>query len=178
MESVVYTVRRSRRARRPGVTVHCDGRVVVTLPETAPSAVADVVFRRYFRWIIRQLEKFRRFQDHVFLPRGRREYLARKEDARDLANSLLRRMNVAGRWRYGRVSIKDLRRNWGSCSRLGNLNFNYRLVHLPIRLAEYVVAHELCHLDVFNHSLGFWSLLGTVVPDWRERRRELRRYHP
>lgn len=160
------------------MTVHCDGRVVVVLPETTPLDAAEAIFRQHFRWIVVQLEKFRRFRDHVFLPRGRREYLARREEARDLANSLLRQLNSGGRWRYKRVAIKDLRRNWGSCSRLGNLNFNYRLIHLPIRLAEYVVAHELCHLEVFNHSSRFWSLLGSLVPDWRDRRRELRRYHP
>ncbi len=177
MDAKNYSVRRSRRAKRPGVTVHCDGRVVVTLPDAAPIGAAEDVFRRNLSWIVAQLEKFRRFKDHVFLPQGRRHYLAHKEEARALAAALVMRLNVR-RWSFGRIAIKDLSRNWGSCSRLRNLNFNYRLVLLPAPLAEYVVTHELCHLEVFNHSPRFWALLTSLMPDWRARRKELRRYHP
>lgn len=57
----------------------------------------------------------------------------------------------------------------------GNLNFNYRIIRLPIDLVDYVVVHELCHLREFNHSARFWQLVGETVPDFRKRRHTLRK---
>lgn len=76
---------------------------------------------------------------------------------------------------FNRVAIKNHTSRWGSCSKKGNLNFNYKIMYLPERLAEYIVAHELCHLKVLNHSREFWDLLKTVLPDCHLRRQELRK---
>jgi predicted metal-dependent hydrolase len=64
---------------------------------------------------------------------------------------------------------------WGSCSRKKNLNFNYKLIQLPLELADYIVVHELCHLQEFNHGQGFWNLVGETIPDYKARRDELRK---
>lgn len=76
---------------------------------------------------------------------------------------------------YKKVFIKNSRSRWGSCSERGNLNFNYRVALLPEPLADYVVAHELCHLIHFNHSPAFWQEVARAVPNWRQARRELRK---
>ncbi len=76
---------------------------------------------------------------------------------------------------YGRVAIRDQRSRWGSCSKKGNLNFNYRLLFLPLPLVDLVIAHELCHLKEFNHSTAFWGLVAETIPDLSLRREELRR---
>ena len=57
---------------------------------------------------------------------------------------------------------------------LNNLNFNYKIVHLPAELAEYIVAHELCHLKELNHSHKFWALVAKAVPDYKARRKKLK----
>lgn len=75
---------------------------------------------------------------------------------------------------YNRVAIRNQRTRWGSCSKRGNLNFNYRIASLPLHLADYVIVHELCHLMEFNHSQKFWDMVSRAIPDHRERRRELR----
>ena len=62
----------------------------------------------------------------------------------------------------------------GEFSKKGNLNFNYKILFLPIHLADYVVAHELCHLKELNHSSKFWQLVERSTPNWRAYRRELR----
>ncbi len=78
--------------------------------------------------------------------------------------------------RPGRVYIRYQRSRWGSCSPKGNLNFNVRLVSVPPGLREYVVVHELAHLKYMNHSKAFWELVGKFYPDYREARKELKKW--
>ena len=66
----------------------------------------------------------------------------------------------------GRVAIRDQKSRWGSCSRKGNLNFNWKLVMAPPEALDYVVIHELCHLHEFNHSPRFWALVEAQMPDY------------
>lgn len=74
---------------------------------------------------------------------------------------------------YGRVSIRDQRTRWGSCSSKGNLNFNWRLVFAPQSVLDYVVIHELAHLREMNHSRRFWAKVAEFSPQHREHRRWL-----
>lgn len=173
---IVVERRRSGRARRASLTVHPDGRAVLSMPRWMDDLAAERFVQEQAEWLRRQLARVSKFKDHVFLPRDRRTYLARKEEARQLVAGCVERVNATYGFRFGRISIKNLRMNWGSCSVRGNLNFNYKLVFLPPRLAEYVVAHELCHLREFNHSPRFWNLVARVFPDHRELRKALRTY--
>ncbi len=76
----------------------------------------------------------------------------------------------------GRIAIKLQRTRWGSCSTLGNLNINLRVVALPDALREYIVVHEAAHLREQNHSARFWRLVDNHYPDHRAAEAELRRY--
>lgn len=78
-------------------------------------------------------------------------------------------------FKYGRVTIRNVKTRWGSCSKKGNLNFNYRIVFLPKELADYLVVHELCHLGEFNHSQKFWDLVAKAQPNYKKLRKELRK---
>ena len=71
------------------------------------------------------------------------------------------------------VLIRDQRRRWGSCDPKGNLRFNWRIVQAPMRLVDYVVAHELVHLTHRKHTAAFWAALGRVMPDYEARRERL-----
>lgn len=72
-----------------------------------------------------------------------------------------------------RVSIRDQRLQWGSCSSAGAINLNWRLMLTPGELADYVIVHELCHLRHLDHSARFWALVSEVIPDHQRRRRAL-----
>jgi predicted metal-dependent hydrolase len=77
-------------------------------------------------------------------------------------------------FRYNQVRVKKMRSRWGSCSSLGNLNFNYRLILAPVEVVEYVVVHELVHLVHKNHSRDFWDGVGHILPGYQGQRQWLK----
>ena len=66
------------------------------------------------------------------------------------------------------VCIKDFKTKWGSCSKNGDIAYNWKVIMAPSNLVDYVVIHELCHLKELNHSAKFWKLLDLHKPDWQE----------
>jgi predicted metal-dependent hydrolase len=73
-----------------------------------------------------------------------------------------------------RLALSNARTQWGVCSEGGQVRLNWRLIHLPLRLVDYVVAHELAHLKEMNHSERFWAVVAGLYPDYRAARKELR----
>jgi predicted metal-dependent hydrolase len=65
-------------------------------------------------------------------------------------------------------AIEDFRTKWGSCSKNGDIAYNWKIIMASNNLVDYVVIHELCHLKELNHSPKFWKLLDRYKPDWRE----------
>jgi len=110
--------------------------------------------------------------------RNRIKFLQYKEEARVLITERLQHFNQAYNFEIRRVSIRNQRTRWGSCSKKGNLNFNYKVALLSPQLADYIIVHELCHLGEFNHSKRFWILVTKTIPNYPEIRRELRRSSP
>ncbi|MBV8987453.1 MAG: M48 family metallopeptidase [Solirubrobacterales bacterium] len=77
---------------------------------------------------------------------------------------------------YSALTIRGQRTRWASCSPTGAMSFNWRLLLAPEPVLEYVVWHEVCHLEVMDHSPRFWELLSKRCPDYRDRSRWLRRH--
>lgn len=76
---------------------------------------------------------------------------------------------------YGRITIRNQRTRWGSCSGKKNLNFNCLLMMTPEDVIDYVVVHELCHLKEMNHSPSFWAEVERVLPYYKKSRLWLKR---
>ncbi|HMA77657.1 MAG TPA: M48 family metallopeptidase, partial [Candidatus Paceibacterota bacterium] len=105
-----------------------------------------------------------------------KHYLAHKELARKVVLERLAHHNEHYHLSWNRVAIRNQRRCWGSCSSLHNLNFSYRILFLPAHLQDYIVVHEMCHLQEMNHGPRFWALVGEKLPDYAQLRQELREF--
>lgn len=77
---------------------------------------------------------------------------------------------------YGRITIRNQKTRWGSCSGKGNLNFNCLLMLVPESVQDYVVIHELCHRKEMNHSQKFWAEVAKIMPDYQEKRKWLKEH--
>ena len=75
---------------------------------------------------------------------------------------------------YGRITIRNQKTRWGSCSSVGNLNFNCLLMLLPEEVRDYVIIHELCHRREMNHSPKFWAEVGKYCPDYKTMEKRLK----
>ena len=109
----------------------------------------------------------------VRVPAGTREPPRRlvipwlKQQARDEIEVVVRRQAARMGVTYKTISIRDQRTRWGSCSNMGSLSFNWRLVMAPPAVLEYVVIHELAHRKQQNHSKAFWQVVAQYYPDYK-----------
>ena len=101
------------------------------------------------------ISRFYEKEAHVLIPKRVRYYAAMMGET------------------FGRISIKNQKSRWGSCSSARNLNFNWRLMMAPLPVLDYVVVHEICHLKQMNHSRLFWAEVEKVLPDYEARKKWL-----
>jgi predicted metal-dependent hydrolase len=170
---VEVDVRISARARRWRIEVGATGPPLVVVPRGTPrSEVAQIVELRR-GWIERQLA---RRAPTLGLDQVRLGAVDARALARARIAEVAQREAAALGVTYERITIRDQRTRWGSCSPRGTLSFNWRLVLAPVEVLEYVVVHELCHLREANHSPRFWALVAHARPTFAEERAWLTRH--
>jgi predicted metal-dependent hydrolase len=99
----------------------------------------------------------------------------RRQARAEVATRLDRATALAGT-RYTSLTVRGQRTRWASCSAQGAMSFNWRLLLAPAAVLDYVVWHEVCHLEVMDHSPRFWALLAGRCPDYRRHAAWLRRH--
>jgi predicted metal-dependent hydrolase len=97
-----------------------------------------------------------------------------KQKASEVIHDRLQYFNEHYQFKYNRVTFRNQSTRWGSCSAQKNLNFNWRLIMAPIQIIDYVVVHEMCHLEQMNHSKKYWDLVAQRMPNHKEVRKWLR----
>ena len=166
---------RHPRARRYLIRVEDDGRVRVTVPRWGSKREAAAFAEREHAWIEKQRARVA----------GQRATAARErmpeEIERELRNRAKRELpgrllELAARHALTvtRVSVRNQRWRWGSCSRNGHICLNWRLVQMPDAVRDYVMIHELMHLRRMDHSPKFWKLVEAVCPTFQTSRAYLR----
>lgn len=164
----------SARARRVRLTVHRDGRVVLTVPRRMQRERAVRFAEGKAQWITDALARFRRLPPRLLPAASRRDFKKYKDRALALVRERLAYFNTIYNLRWRSVAIRNQKTRWGSASKSGALSFSYRLALLPPRMADYIVVHELCHLKEMNHSRAFWALVAQTIPEYRDIRKRLR----
>lgn len=156
------------------LAVRHDGTVTLTAPVGMPVYFVERFLRIKGEWLLRKIEMF----SHLPPTRTKHdrmvEYAQHKDTARVLAIARIAHFSELYGVRVNKISIRNQSSRWGSCSKKGNLSFNYRIALLPANLADYIIAHEVCHLKEFNHSRAFWSLVALSTPNHARARKELR----
>jgi predicted metal-dependent hydrolase len=167
---------RHPRARRYVIRVRGDGTVRVTIPRGGSKREAQDFAGRQQRWIEKERERVAHENAHpreTIPPAVLRELRARA--ARELPTRLLELAAVHG-LRVGRISVRNQRWRWGSCSRSGHICLNWRLVDMPPDIRDYVMIHELMHLKRMDHSPRFWKLVAAACPEYQAARQWLREH--
>lgn len=172
---VEYLLQKSIRAGRMRLSVGFGAVVTVTIPWYFSERKVEMFLRDKAGWILKKMAHFKKIGNVVKIGGGRKEYLKHKEQARQLVLRTIEDINKDGRFVFNRIAIRNNKSRWGSCSKKGNLNFNYRIIFLPEHLVKYLVVHELSHLKEFNHSHRFWNLVGEYVPDYKKVTKELKK---
>jgi len=156
------------------LTIKTDASLVVSVPWCLSEKYVEKFIHEKAQWILEKLEYFRNRTSNL-PPATRKDYLKYKELAREIAEKKLAYFNEVYNFSIGRVSIRNQKTRWGSCSKSRDLNFSYRIIYLPENLCDYIIVHELCHIGEFNHSKKFWALVEKTVPEYKKIRKEVRK---
>lgn len=158
--------------------VRANGEVILRVPTRLPQSEIDLFLNKKMNWIQEHLARIKQQQEKESVKDRRTA-----EDIRNLAEQALelipertafyaQRMGVY----YGKITIRNQKTRWGSCSSKGNLNFNCLLMLVPEEVLDYVIVHELCHRIEMNHSKRFWNEVEQILPDYKWRRKWLKEH--
>lgn len=175
-KQVTVVIIRSAR-KTVSLEVTREGRVLVRAPYGMPEDRIHAFVEEKKEWLGRNLAKMERRQQMKERAGAVTEEQRRAgiEKARErIAERAAYYAPILG-VTYGRITIRDQKTRWGSCSSKGNLNFTWKLILAPPEILDYVVVHELCHRLEMNHSERFWNHVRRVLPDYQERRAWLKK---
>lgn len=167
--------RSSLRSRKIRITVYCGGRVIVTFPTRESIDHAVDFVREKSSWLAKTYVCLKKEANSTCKIKGnRKQYLELKEKALLLTEEKLKKYCDVYNAYPTKICIRNQKTRWGSCSRRGTLNINYRILFLPDHLVDYLIVHEICHLKEFNHSEDFWHLVSHAIPNYKKCRGEIR----
>lgn len=174
-----YQITRSLKSRSIRISISHDCKIKVTASHLIPEFVIRDFVSRKSDWINDKLTKFRSnpvSKERLFLHGlKKKDFLDNKNQALELIENRLEHFNRHYKFEYKKISIRDQKSRWGSCSHNGNLSFNYKIVFLKPEIQDYIIVHELCHLRELNHGKSFWNLVGETIKDYKKIRGELKR---
>ncbi len=175
-----YTLIRSKR-KSYAISISPDGQITVRVPLVTSDREVRQILTQKQHWIVTK-----------YLEQQEKQLNKPVSDLTDAQRNALTQRYIAAAKEYfpkraayfhqftggtyDRITIRDQKTRWGSCSARGTLSFNWRLMLAPPAILDYVVVHELCHLTHMNHSAAFWQAVESVYPDYRNARKWLKEH--
>ena len=170
------TILRSKR-KTIAIQINPDLSLTVKAPIGAPQKDIEKVLKEQEGWIQKHIEQIKKYEAKMKETKdgsNENKYLT-PDEIKQLADQatkyLPERVSFFSKMMgvsCGRLTIRNQRTRWGSCSSKGNLNFNCLIMLMPPEVIDYVVVHELCHLKEMNHSKAFWAEVEKVLPNYKE----------
>jgi len=173
--SFEYAVIFSDRAKRIRIDIKWNGLVKLIIPNFYDEETGLKFLKEKEGVILKKLEELREKVNNKSWEEENLKILEHKQRAREKIEKRVKYFAEKYGFQFNKIKVKDNKTNWGSCSQKKNLNFNYRLLFLDDDIFDYVIIHELCHLREMNHSEKFWKEVGKILPDYKERRRKLKK---
>ncbi len=171
------TVIRSNR-KTVAIQVNSDLSVTVRAPRSVSEKDIEEILKKKEAWISKHIEKIKETKERVEAEPTekltREKVIALAEEALKVIPERVEYFAKVIGVTYGKITVRNQKTRWGSCSSKGNLNFNCLLMLAPPEVLDYVVVHELCHRKQMNHSKAFWLEVEKVLPDYKEARKWLK----
>ena len=162
---------KSKRAKRLCLTVKSDSTIRLAVPLKVNFKDSEQFLFSKISWVKKQLNKISKNKENMIC--------LNPIDTKDARLPLEKRIVYLAdqhNFKFQKLFIKNQKTRWGSCSSKNNINLNAKLLHLPDKLIDYVIMHELVHTQVKNHSKEFWLMLTSYFSDTKECDRELKKY--
>lgn len=171
------TVIRSNR-KTVAIQVNSNLSVTVRAPRSTSEKDIEEILKKKEAWISKHIEKIKETKERVEAEPTekltREKVIALAEEALKVIPERVEYFAKVIGVTYGKITVRNQKTRWGSCSSKGNLNFNCLLMLAPPEVLDYVVVHELCHRKQMNHSKAFWLEVEKVLPDYKEVRKWLK----
>lgn len=175
MKKTEYTLRRKKFIKKIRLVIKRTGEIIITAPYLLPVKYIDDFFVQQKDWIEGKQEVFKLMPEpNIKSKKG--DYKKYKEEARILVHKKIIEINSFYHFKFNKIFIKNQKTRWGSCSNRKNLNFNYKIILLPNELLEYIITHELCHLQEMNHGKEFWNLVAQRDPEYKKHHKKLQTF--
>lgn len=156
------------------IQITSDGAVKVRAPKRFPVSDIHNFLSDKEDWVLKNLAKMEYRKPIVPAPLSEGERKRYIQIARDIFAQKTAYYASIMHTTYGRISIREQKTRWGSCSTDGNLNYNWRLIFAPEEILNYIVVHELAHRKEMNHSPAFYAVVKSILPEYKKYQKWLR----
>lgn len=174
-QELTFNIKRRARVRYVRLSIDRVGTLTLTAPKSYPFFLLKLFITKKWAWILEKTEQSKNSQSLLAIKHTKAEINHYKKLTKNLVLERLQYYRQFYTFSFKNISVRDQKSRWGSCSSKGNLNFNYRLFLLPPALADYIIVHELCHLQEMNHSRNFWQLVARTKPDYKQLKKEFKK---
>ena len=174
-ENKKYTIIKSFR-KSCSITVERDGTVTIRAPFFMSEKKINKIIEERKEWIEKAQKKIanRAERLNALAPITKDEIDSLKATAKPIIEKKVRFFADKMGVEYGKITIRNQKTRYGSCTAKGNLNFSCLIMLMPEEIIDYVIVHELCHIKEMNHSHRFWNEVEDILPDYKERRKWLK----